>query len=117
MVAKSWFLASEADLEADLAQGTVASATELVQLAQTRAQVGIGSALDVASASVSLQTYRDSLVQIALAREQSVRALELLLGRWPPAAQVTPCSSPFYARTLESASVPTGLPAQCCWKR
>lgn len=112
MVAKSWFLASEADLEADLAQGTVAAATELVQLAQTRAQVGIGSALDVASASVSLQTYRDSLVEIALAREQSLRALELLLGRYP-AAQISPAPS----LCALPESVPVGVPAQLLERR
>ena len=111
-VAKSWFLATEADFQRDLAQATVAAATELVQLAQTRADVGIGSQLDVVSASVSLQTYRDSLVEIALAREQALRALELLLGRYP-AAQIAPGRS-FGALP---ASVPAAVPAELLERR
>ena len=111
-VAKAWFLATEATLQRDLATQAVASGSALMQLAQTRAEVGVGSELDVASASVSLQTYRDSLVQIALAREQSLRALELLLGRFP-AAQIHP-GKEFQAL---SSHVPTGLPSDLLERR
>lgn len=111
-VAKSWFVATEATLQRDIATQAVVSAAALLQLAQLRVEVGVGSELDVASASVSLQTYRDSLVQIALAREQSLRALELLLGRFP-AAQIVPRRE---FQTL-SAHVPAGLPSELLERR
>jgi NodT family efflux transporter outer membrane factor (OMF) lipoprotein len=111
-LAKSWFLATEATLQRDIATQAVASASALLQLARTRAEIGVGSELDVASASASLQTYRDSLVQIALAREQSLRALELLLGRFP-AAQISPTRQ----FTALSAHVPAGLPSELLERR
>jgi len=111
-VAKAWFLATEATLQQDIATQAVSSASALWQLAQRRAQVGVGSELDVASASVSLQTYRDSLVQITLAREESLRAVELLLGRFP-AAQVAPAKE-FQAL---STHVPAGLPSELLERR
>ena len=61
---------------------------KLTALAEQRFRVGIGSELDVASARVNEQTYRDSLRQVELALEQAVRSLELLVGRYP-GAQLT----------------------------
>ena len=40
---------------------------------------------DVASARANLGTFQDSAAQIHLAHEQTLRALELLLGRYPAA--------------------------------
>ena len=111
-LAKAWFLATEATLQRDIATQAVASSSALLQLAQKRAAVGVGSELDVASASVSLQTYRDSLVQIALAREQSLRAIELLLGRFP-GAQIS-ASKEFHMLDIH---VPTGLPSELLERR
>ena len=112
LVAKSWFLATETVLQRELLSEMVDAASQLLDLAEQRLRVGIGSDLDVASARVSLQTYRDSLRQVQLAYEQSLRALELLLGRYPSADVAVP--SQFMA--LE-AEVPVGLPSELLERR
>jgi NodT family efflux transporter outer membrane factor (OMF) lipoprotein len=112
LVAKSWFLASEAALQRDFAVSTVQSANELLQIAQQRALIGIGSELDVASASASLQSYRDALIQLDLAEDESSRALELLLGRYP-AAEI----SAVHDLPALADSVPVGLPSELLERR
>ena len=47
LVAKSWFLATEAGLQAEVARGTIRDGEELVRLAETRARIGVGNDEDV----------------------------------------------------------------------
>jgi outer membrane protein TolC len=61
----------------------VKSAQQLLTLAEKRQQVGVGNEQDVALARASLGTFQDSAKQIRFAHEQTLRALELLLGRYP----------------------------------
>jgi NodT family efflux transporter outer membrane factor (OMF) lipoprotein len=84
-VAKAWFLAIEAGLQRGIAQDVLRSSEALLRLAQERVRVGVGNEQAVAEARVSVGTYRDALRQVELAREQALRALELLLGRYPTA--------------------------------
>jgi len=112
LVAKSWFLATESALQRQLTGEMVDAASKLLELADQRLKVGIGGELDVASARVNLQTYRDSLRQVELAYEQSLRALELLLGRYPAAAITAPAQ--FSALVPE---VPAGLPSELLERR
>ena len=58
---------------------------DLVGFAQERIRVGVGDEQDVALARASLGTQQDQLRQAMLAHEQALRALELLLGRYPAA--------------------------------
>jgi NodT family efflux transporter outer membrane factor (OMF) lipoprotein len=102
LVAKSWFLATEATLQRDLARDTVAAAGNLLDLAQMRLRVGAGTELDVTTARLNLETYRDSLRQLDLARKQSLRSLELLVGRYPAAA---------LAAAVQLGTLPPGVPA------
>lgn len=112
LVAKSWFLATEATLQAALLTQAVDATAKLQDLAERRLQVGIGNELDVVSARVTLQTYRDSLRQVQFAQEQSLRALELLIGRYPSAEILVPTEF----ATLASA-VPAGLPSELLERR
>jgi NodT family efflux transporter outer membrane factor (OMF) lipoprotein len=112
MVAKSWFLATETQIQRQYLTEMVDAATNLLALAEDRQRIGIGNELDVASARLSLQTYRDGLRQVEFARGQALRALELLVGRYP-AAQVT---VPEQFANL-SASVPVGLPSELLERR
>ncbi len=84
-VAKSWFLAIEAGLQRAIAQEAVRSTDALLRVAQDRLRVGNGNEQAVAEARASAGTYRDRLREIELAREQALRALELLVGRYPGA--------------------------------
>lgn len=112
LVIKSWFLVTEATLQKQLITDIVGSSTALVQFSEERARVGIGSDYDVSSARVSLETYRDSLVKVELSRQQAVRALELLVGRYP-AAELQAAQS--FPAVIDS--VPAGLPSELLERR
>ena len=112
LVAKAWFTVTEASLQHELVASMVASAAKLVDIAQQRARVGAGSELDLASARVSYETYRDSLRQVELAREQALRSLELLVGRYP-AAGIAPAAD--FAQF--PPPIPTGLPSELLERR
>jgi outer membrane protein, multidrug efflux system len=111
-VAKSWFLATEASLQRDLLAEVVTAATKLLELADERWDIGIGSEFDVASARVNVESYRDRLRQVQLAYEQALRALELLVGRYPAAEIEAPAQ--FGELT---AGIPAGLPSELLERR
>jgi multidrug efflux system outer membrane protein len=112
LVAKSWFVAIEAGQQRRIAQDLVGSSQELMRVAQERLRVGSGNEQAVADARAGVGTYRDTLRQLDLAREQALRALELLLGRYP-AAEIA------VAERLSAMPppVPVGLPSQLLERR
>jgi outer membrane protein, multidrug efflux system len=112
LVAKSWFLATEAGMQVEVARATIRDGEELVRLAETRSRVGIGNDEDVFVARASVGTYRDALREIELGREQAVRALELLLGRYPAAAAAVTAKLPG-----QPDAVPSGLPSELLERR
>jgi len=85
MVAKSWFLAVEAGMQRAIAKDSLSSSEGLMRLADDRLRIGNGTALSSAQARASVNGYRDTLKQVELSREQALRALELLVGRYPGA--------------------------------
>jgi len=112
MVAKSWFVAIEAGLQRAIAQDAVRSSDALLSVAQERLRVGNGNEQAVAEARANSGTYRDRLREIEQAREQALRALELLLGRYPAAEiavaeHLSPIPPP----------VPVGMPSQLLERR
>jgi outer membrane protein, multidrug efflux system len=112
VVARNWFLATEAGLQAEMARQTVRESEDLVRLAEVRSNIGVGNDEDVFVARASLGTYRDVLRQIESAREQALRALELVIGRYPGAlidvAPELPGQPP---------AVPAGLPSELLERR
>ena len=112
MVAKSWFVAIEAGMQHALGEDALRSAQELLRVARERLRVGVGDEQAVAEASANVAGYRDGLRQIDLSREQALRALELLLGRYPAAEiavaqRLAPMPGP----------VPVGLPSDLLERR
>ena len=112
LVAKSWFLATEARLQKATAEDMATAAARQLGLAQDRLRVGIGNEYDVALARAALANYRDIAVNLDLAFQQAVRALELLVGRYPAAAlevpaQLAPVPGP----------VPVGMPSELLERR
>src|SRR5436190_3706156 len=86
MVAKAWFTAAEASEQRQIALEMLHSSEKLGDLAGLTKKIGSGSDLDVALADANLQTYKDSVRQLDLARAQALRALEILAGRYPAGA-------------------------------
>ena len=112
MVAKSWFLATEAGLQRTIVQDMLRSSESMLRLAQDRLRIGNGNEQDVAATRASVGSYRDALRQIELAREQALRALELLLGRYP-AAEVAVAQS----LSTMPPPVPAGVPSELLERR
>ncbi|HSC96490.1 MAG TPA: efflux transporter outer membrane subunit [Burkholderiales bacterium] len=112
LVAKSWFLATEARLQKAAAEEMLRSAERLASLARDRLRVGKSDEYDVAIAQASVQSYRDAVQQLDLAYRQSLRALETLIGRYPAAAIEVP---PHLAK--KPGPVPVGMPSELLERR
>ncbi len=111
-VAKAWFIAIEAGLQRGIAQDVLRSSESLSRLAQDRLRIGNGNEQAVAEARANVGTYRDTLRQVEYSREQAVRALEVLLGRYPSAElavaqRLSPLPPP----------APVGMPSQLLERR
>jgi NodT family efflux transporter outer membrane factor (OMF) lipoprotein len=112
LVARSWFVATEARLQKSQAEDMVRAAEQLTQFTRDRLQVGRASEYDVAVAEASLQTYLDSLQQLDLAYRQAVRALETLAGRYPSASLEAAA-----ALRAPPGAIPAGMPAELLERR
>ncbi len=112
LAAKGWFVAIEAGGQQALIDDALRAARELQRLAEERLRIGSGDEQAVAEAKANVGSYRDALRQAVLAREQALRALELLLGRYP-AAEIT------VAQRLAPAPAPViaGVPAELLERR
>ena len=85
MVAKSYFLAVEAGLQQAPGGRDGGASEQLVMLAGERQRIGRGDGFEAALSRANTETFRDAVLQLSLAREQALRALEALLGRYPAA--------------------------------
>jgi outer membrane protein, multidrug efflux system len=111
-VAKSWFVAIEAGLQRRIIVEALRSSESLLNLAQERLRVGNGNEQAVAEARANTGGYRDMLRQIELSREQALRALELLVGRYPAAEiEVAQQLSPM------PAAISVGVPSELLERR
>jgi NodT family efflux transporter outer membrane factor (OMF) lipoprotein len=112
LVAKSWFLATEAGLQLEAAQENIRAGGELVRLSDERLRVGAGNQADVYTARADVGSYRDVQRQLEQGRAQAIRALELLLGRYPSAAAAIAPQLPGFP-----GAVPAGLPSELLERR
>jgi multidrug efflux system outer membrane protein len=99
-------------LQAEAARDTIRANEELVRLAGDRARIGVGNEADVYAARASVGSFRDALREIELGRTQAIRALELLLGRYPAAAAAISPRLPAFP-----GEVPAGLPSELLERR
>ncbi len=111
-VTKSWFVAIEAGLLGAITRDALGSSESLLGVAQERFRVGSGNEQAVAQSRATVGTYRDTLRQVELSREQALRALEILLGRYPAAEiavadRLSPAPPP----------APVGVPSQLLERR
>ena len=111
-VAKSWYLAIEAGLQRQLLEDSLRAGLELQRLAGERLRVGVGDETAVADATASVGSTRERLRQTQQARDEALRALELLLGRYPAAEiAVAPALAPM------PGPLPVGLPSDLLERR
>jgi len=111
-VARNWYLATELSMQVGLAQEVVEVLSELVELVETKEKVGEVSMKDVFLVRADLATSQDALQQATAGQQQSRRALEILLGRYPSgeimtATELVPVPPP----------VPVGLPSDLIERR
>jgi outer membrane protein, multidrug efflux system len=88
-VARAWFTVIQLSEQARLTAQMVASSNQLANLAADRERVGAGSVVDTANARADAYNLEDAQAQAEYARDQALRALELLLGRYPAAEIAT----------------------------
>jgi NodT family efflux transporter outer membrane factor (OMF) lipoprotein len=112
LVAKSWFLAREATLQRRIASEMVASSEDLAGLSRDRKRVGNADDYEVATADASLLGYRDLVLQADIARQNALRSVEILAGRYPAAALDPSAELP-----SPGAAIPAGLPSQLLERR
>lgn len=110
--AKAWFTATETWLQSRIAEESVTAAEDLVAIAEKRQLVGAGSEQELAIARANLGSVRDSAAQVKLAHSQALRALEVLIGRYPSAElavrhELAPMPGP----------VPAGFPLELLERR
>ncbi|HEY2863367.1 MAG TPA: TolC family protein [Casimicrobiaceae bacterium] len=112
MVAKSWLLAIQARASRAIAADIVQSSEHSLSLAGDRLRIGRGDEYDVTLSQAYLETSRDAARQLALGEQQALRALEVLVGRYPAAAIDVPTSLPALQR-----EVPAGVPSELLERR
>ena len=112
LTAKSYFLAIEAGLQRAIAQEMLRASEDLLRIAQDRLRIGPGDEQAVAEARANVGTFRDTLRQVQYSRDQALRALELLLGRYP-AAEIAVAEQ----LAMMPPPVPVGLPSELLERR
>ena len=84
-VARAYFLAIEADQQVDVAQKTLDALTETDRIVGVQNEFGLATSQDVALSRSDLARTRSSLAAAEGAQRDALRALEVLLGRYPAA--------------------------------
>jgi NodT family efflux transporter outer membrane factor (OMF) lipoprotein len=110
--AKAWFLALELHFQVQLTEQVVQVLTELTALVRKNFEVGAVSREDVYLVEADLAAAEEAVRKARAAQTQVVRALELLLGRYPAASLEA-------SRGLVAVPppVPAGMPSELLERR
>lgn len=111
-VAQAYFLVIETGLQADVAEKSLVALEETNRIVRAKRELGAASALDTALSSSDVANAHSSLIGTQAAERFAIRALELLLGRYPSAQLITRASLP----TAPSLP-PVGLPSTLLERR
>lgn len=110
--ATAYITAIEAKLQIAVAKDSVEILTETLRIVKVRLDNGMGYGQDLALAKSDLASARDSLITVEASYRDAVRALELLLGRYPSAETELPALLPALA-----VAPPVGLPSELLERR
>ncbi|SFT77468.1 efflux transporter, outer membrane factor (OMF) lipoprotein, NodT family [Algoriphagus locisalis] len=112
LLAKSYYLATEIHLETELAKEMIRISEMMVDVATKRFEIGIGTEIDLVVSEANLNNLKDGLLQLELAYANQLRAMEILLGRYP-AAEIQ-----INEELIEmSNAIPAGIPFQILERR
>lgn len=111
-VTKSWYNATEIYLEAQLAKEMIKTNNTLLDLAKKRLDVGIGNEIDYEVSKANLNSTKEALEKLELAYSNQLRALEVLVGRYP-AAEIEVNK----ALITITGTIPSGIPIQILERR
>ncbi len=111
-VARAYFLSIEAGIQTDVVQNTVNALTETNRIVSAQYTEGLASSQDLALAQSDLSSARANLAAIEGSRRDALRALEVLLGRYPTADLDVRASLPATPPTP-----PAGIPSELLERR
>ncbi len=111
-VAKAWFLAIESNLQVGLIQNNINTYNEMIRVLDARSKSGKQSDQDLFLVRSELSSASEKQQRIKTVQEQSARALEILLGRYPSGEIATAKALPRQPKT-----VPAGLPSEILERR
>ena len=108
LVAKSWYLTVATRQLVDLGEQTVVTFEKLLELVEVRRKAGKDSDLNVMNVRAKVASARSELAAARNAYEESRRALEVLLGRYPSAEVEVSKGNPRLSE-LDGIGVPLNL--------
>ena len=111
-VARAYFLAIEAGLLADVTRKSLDALTEMTRIVTVQYKHGMASSQDLALSKSDLATARATLAEAEGAQRAALRALELLLGRYPGADLTVRTSLPG-----TPPAPPPGVPSEILERR
>lgn len=111
-MAKSWFLATEIYLQKKLAEESVLIHRQMLDIVNTKLEVGAAQPQDVFLAKADLAGAEERQRQAQGAFEQSVRSIEVILGRYPAAELEV---SREFTKIL--VPIPVGIPSELLERR
>jgi len=111
-IAKAYFIVIEAKQQADITRKNLSILEETMRITQLKYDNGMTSAQDVALNRANLASAKEQLINTEGSERNGVRALEVLLGRYPNAKSETPDALPDLP-----PSPPAGVPSEILERR
>lgn len=111
-VARTYFLAVEAGLQEGVARRTVEALMETARIVNVQYENGLASSQDLALTKSDLATAQDTMTATAGAKRDAIRALEILVGRYPGAELEVRSAMP-----AAPPPPPAGVPSQILERR
>jgi NodT family efflux transporter outer membrane factor (OMF) lipoprotein len=111
-IAKTYFKVIEAKQQAEIARNNLKILEKTMRITQAKYDNGMASGQDIALNRANLMAVREQLISIEGSKRDAIRALEVLLGRYPNATTDIPNELP----ELPPAP-PAGIPSEILQRR
>lgn len=111
-IAKSYLKVIETKLQTDLTKKNQTLLEKTMRITQVRFDNGMTSAQDVAVNKSNLAVVKERLITLEGSQRDALRALEVLLGRYPSASADIP-----YVLPVLPSSPPAGIPSEILERR